>query len=405
MMPWLFPYGLGGIGNSSIRGRLSDIRHKRHLLMYHDKRFQKDPHFPLIAFNHEQIKQCTTGGYLLAETSKFDNISQRLMDINVHVLDTIARKLENGEQVTPETDDQRQCFQLLQDIDHVGGFVKGSLTNKKYMRNEIWSLISYAGAPSWFITFSPADNMHPISLYYADTQEEFSPKLKDYNERYKLIAENPVAGARFFHFVCELFIKHVLGVGTEHSGFYGDTDAYYGVVEQQGRLTLHMHMLLWLNGCLSPQEIREKVTDPNSDFQRKLVEYLESVHVGDFLTGTMEQVKLKVDKNTQSDLYKDPTQTLPEPPPPSCDKIHDNSHDSALCDDCLQLAIWKNMFAETVDDLILRSNVHNCGRYNTGTEKAKRKDRPSCMNRHGKCKARFPRPVYETTQVDPLTGA
>lgn len=79
MLPWLFPYGLGGIGNKSISGSVSDIAHKRHLLMYYDKRFQKDPHFPLVAFNHEQIKQSTTGGYLLAEKSKFDNISKRLL--------------------------------------------------------------------------------------------------------------------------------------------------------------------------------------------------------------------------------------------------------------------------------------------------------------------------------------
>src|SRR5271170_3996947 len=59
MMPWLFPYGLGGIENPYQQGQVSDIRHKKYLLMYYDKRFQKDPYFPLIAFNHEQIKQCT----------------------------------------------------------------------------------------------------------------------------------------------------------------------------------------------------------------------------------------------------------------------------------------------------------------------------------------------------------
>ena len=105
------------------------------------------------------------------------------------------------------------------------------------MRNEIWSLISFLGAPSWFITFAPADNKHPICLYYADTQERFSPLLKDNNERYKLIANNPVAGARFSHSVCEMFIKHVLGVDPDHDGVFGPTNAYYGTVEQQGRLT------------------------------------------------------------------------------------------------------------------------------------------------------------------------
>ena len=52
---------------------------------------------------------------------------------------------------------------------------KGSTTSKKYMRNEIWSLISFMNAPSWFITYSPADVKHPIPLYFADTKEKFTP--------------------------------------------------------------------------------------------------------------------------------------------------------------------------------------------------------------------------------------
>ncbi|KDR74557.1 hypothetical protein GALMADRAFT_47377, partial [Galerina marginata CBS 339.88] len=37
MMPWLFPYGLGGIGNKLQKNHISDLAHKRHLLMYYDK--------------------------------------------------------------------------------------------------------------------------------------------------------------------------------------------------------------------------------------------------------------------------------------------------------------------------------------------------------------------------------
>ena len=135
--------------------------------------------------------------------------------------------------------------------------------------------------------------------------------------------------------MCEMFIKHILGVGSNHSGFYGDTNAYYGVVEQQGRLTLHMHMLLWLKGCLTPQEIRDRILNPNSNFQVKLVQYLESVHVGEFLTGSIDQVKAKVDQESRSDTYKDPTQTLPDIPPPSGDCNHDSSKD---CNDYTKLS-------------------------------------------------------------------
>jgi hypothetical protein len=71
-----------------------------------------------------------------------------------------------------------------------------------------------------------------------------------------------------------MFIKHVLGVNQDHSGLYGKTSAYYATVEQQGRLTLHLHMLFWILNSLSPQEIRDQIMDPNFDFQKKIVEYL-----------------------------------------------------------------------------------------------------------------------------------
>ena len=118
--------------------------------------------------------------------------------------------------------------------------------------------MSYLGAPSWFITFAPADIKHPICLYYADTKTEFNPDIvRSPNEKYALIAHNPAAGARFFHMVVQLFIKHVLGVGMNRRGLYGDTAGYYGTVEQQGHLTLHLHMLLWIRNSLTPQEVHD----------------------------------------------------------------------------------------------------------------------------------------------------
>ena len=63
-----------------------------------------------------------------------------------------------------------------------------------------------------------------------------------------------------------LFIRHVLGVGKDEPGIYGKTAGYYGTVEQQGRLTLHLHMLLWIQNSMTPQEISDRIMDPHSDF-------------------------------------------------------------------------------------------------------------------------------------------
>jgi hypothetical protein len=433
MFPWLFPYGFGGIGQPSLKNKISELQHKRLLLMYHDKRFQHDLYFPIIAFNHEQLKGGVTGSFLVAKRQNFHDISSRLMSVNKSVLQDITTRLASGDTFKPQTDEEKACFAIIEDLDHVGGFVKGSLTSKKYMRNELWSMLAYIGAPSWFITLSPADNRHPISLYYADGNILFKPEILTQTARYRLMANNPVAAARFFHLVVQLFIKHVLGVDNETPGLYGKTSAYYGTVEQQGRLTLHLHMLLWIANALSPQEIRDRIMNKDSAFQLALIEYLEGVHKGEFLTDSLENLKEKIPyvppeeegvhsilKNAaegqpENTSYQDPTLTLPIPMPPECDARCPENEQS--CDRCINNKAWCDQFASTVDDIILRSNVHSCkisadafskddGK--TDSDKSSKQKKPKgpkgCLDRNGICRARFPRPVYQETTVDNTDG-
>ena len=74
MFPWLFSYGYRGIGQAHLKKKLSESEHKKCLLMYHDKRFQTDLYFPIVAFNHKQMKAGITGSFLLAKQQKFGKI-------------------------------------------------------------------------------------------------------------------------------------------------------------------------------------------------------------------------------------------------------------------------------------------------------------------------------------------
>ena len=399
LFPWLFPYSHGGIGSAW----LSEKEHKRHLLMYHDKHFQQDPAFPFVAFSHEQIKASTTGGFLLAETKKFDDLAHHLLTVDQEVLSLIADRMSKGELVKPSNEEETNCFQLIRDLDHIGGKVSGSVTSKKYMRNEIWSLIAHKGAPLWYITLSPADVKNPIALYYADRDVMFKPDIRAPEERYRPIAGNPVACARFFNFMVEQFIKHVLGVASDHLGLYGETSAYYGTIEQQGRLTLHIHLLLWIKGGLSPDEIRDRIMDPTSDFQQQLVKYFENAHQGEFLTGTQTNVLYNVSQDAQSNTYIDPTETLPEPPPALCT----TKDCDGTCKKCINLNTWWETFAHKVDDVISKSNIHTCStNINRNGTQNKAKAYKGCLdNKWGRCKARFPQETFTETRVDPVTGA
>jgi len=74
-----------------------------------------------------------TGSFLLAKRQKFGKISEKLKQIKPEVLKNITERLKGGERVKPESDDEKLCFSVLDSIDHIGGHVKGSLTNKKHM--------------------------------------------------------------------------------------------------------------------------------------------------------------------------------------------------------------------------------------------------------------------------------
>ncbi|EIM79080.1 uncharacterized protein STEHIDRAFT_135907 [Stereum hirsutum FP-91666 SS1] len=198
--------------------------------MYHDKRFQLDPLFPIVAFNQEQISKANLGGYLLSDKKMFASVSQRVLSLDTTVLDSLITRLSSGEYVESSNEAEKECFRLLNDLDHVAGKVQGSRTAQKWKRSEAWSMITHLGAPSWFITIAPADQNSPLCLSFASpsSSEHFVADVLTPEQKVKLVGRNPVASARFFHIVVTLFIKHVLGQGVDHDGLFGRVSGYYG---------------------------------------------------------------------------------------------------------------------------------------------------------------------------------
>ena len=96
--------------------------------------------------------------------------------------------------------------------------------------------------------------------------------------------------------------------------------------------------------------------DPNSEFQRQMVEYLESVHQGEFMTGNLEEICLDVDNAVKVRNYHAPTHTLLYPPPSAC-----RNKNCTGCFGCWDLGVWWYKFKHTVHDLFWHSNAHECG--------------------------------------------
>ncbi|KAI0038886.1 hypothetical protein FA95DRAFT_1472193, partial [Auriscalpium vulgare] len=145
-------------------------------------------------------------------------------------------------------------------------------------------------------------------------------------------------------------------------------------------------MLLWIQSALSPQQIKERIMENDSAFQKALVEYLESTHQGEFVDNSMQQVVDMMDKKAFNDHTRaDPTMTVPEAPPPSC-KEHITT-DTVNCIACSSSKSWWTSFKDTVNEILFRSNRHTC--------------HAGCRNRrYPSCKSRFPREVHAETLID-----
>lgn len=398
MFPWLYPYGRGGFENEHISKKLDRKEHIRHCLMYSQRTFATDRCFPFIVFNQEQIRSSSQGGYLLTSRKNFSNVADRLLTLDRSALDALIERSADGAYVQPETDDEKACFELIAFVDHVAGHVEGSSTARKYQRNEIRSLIFEKGVPSFFITFAPADYKNPLCLYYCGEPIDLlvpTPALPSSDARLRAIASNPVGAARFFNKCVQLFIRCILRHDSSGPGLLGDTEAYYGTVEAQGRLTLHLHSLIWIKNSLSPQDIRDRLlADPV--FEHALLAWLEDCQTGDFsartgteLSDALEEdyVKTFPDGTTRicrrlKRSVRDPATTLPVPPP-------ENADDAAL-------ETWYSACLREADEIVFCSNRHD-PTHGKGCWRGDETD--------GYCKARFPRELFESTQVDRASGA
>ena len=116
-------------------------------------------------------------------------------------------------------------------------------------------------------------------------------------------------------------------------------------------------MLLWIKDAMSPQEIRDRIMDDKSDFQQAMVAYLESVHQGEHIDGSMESVHQRLESQEQSDPTRVcPTETLPERPPDIC--ITHKLNFDAECAPCASYVKWQSRYQAETDDVLFKSNRH-----------------------------------------------
>ncbi|KAI0643359.1 hypothetical protein C8Q79DRAFT_1024297 [Trametes meyenii] len=187
-------------------------------------------------------------------------------------------------------------------------------------------------------------------------------------------------------------LRILLKVDTDRQGIFGGTAAYYGTVEEQGRKTLHLHLLIWIEGCLSPQDIRDKLlADPA--FESRFLLWLESCHSGDYGTGSEEELEAKWEHREPDRIVNGrrrkgkSTLLIPDA---ACSTVSKPPSDMPIED----LSRWYVSYRDDVDRIVFCSNRHD------------RDHMHGCLRGDPEyCRARFPRELHDSTVVDRNSGA
>jgi hypothetical protein len=156
-------------------------------------------------------------------------------------------------------------------------------------RAHLDALLFANGSAHLFVTLNPADGLSPLCAALAGRTDDEIARMTQ-RERAVLAANDPVASALFFRFVAKAFLRYLVmprrgprkGEATdgilfdERGGVFGPVKSYYGTIESQGRGALHLHLLIWLRDCPSPDALFTRLA-PKGEFHNRFFDFLDDI--------------------------------------------------------------------------------------------------------------------------------
>ncbi|KAJ7266935.1 hypothetical protein B0H12DRAFT_1200858 [Mycena haematopus] len=129
------------------------------------------------------------------------------------------------------------------------------------------------------------------------------------------IAKDPFAAAQFFHLTVTAILEDVFGITANKKGkpqrkpgVVGLVNGYIGTVEAQGRGSLHLHILLWLDGAPSSEAMRQALE--TEDFRRKVTVFLKETIRAD-IQGTTAETVMQMKKQSAIEYSRPVDPRLP----------------------------------------------------------------------------------------------
>ncbi|KAG1859029.1 hypothetical protein DFJ58DRAFT_715769 [Suillus subalutaceus] len=200
--PKLFPYGVGGIEAMRTKSVGFD-EHVRWALQYHDRRFRTHHSFPFKrkALQSAQIQMRRKDFERDAQAEKEEADNKFISNPRVRIL-------------------RKHVFAM-------SGQVVGSDNARARYRGQMWGTCLCLCGPSLWMTINPTFTGETINL------DDFDLRAA------QNIARDPFAAAKYFFFIIKAILLHLFQINATSHQVHSEMGA-------QGRGTLHVHMMVWL---------------------------------------------------------------------------------------------------------------------------------------------------------------
>ncbi|KAJ7080494.1 hypothetical protein C8R43DRAFT_965727 [Mycena crocata] len=298
--PVLFPYGKGGI-ETAREQEVSYEAHVRWALLYSDGRFRKDLYFIFQAFGVLQKRQvCRSAGVQIKKNAFIHNQSAFMLLTPKDLEKASAEETRRVAFSNPVIQSLRKQITAVRTRfgegqrgrNTEGGFQQSRHSKPPKTDNgrqntcagnrrisaihTVPSMTMMFNPPAVWCTINLADVGDPVAQVLAGEDIDLDRFVNTAGPRAKQrslnIAQDPFAAAEYFHVMINLILAELFGRISRKEGVFGLVNGYIGTVEAQGRGTLHLHILLWLVGAPTAEQMRAALK--TETFREKVVKYI-----------------------------------------------------------------------------------------------------------------------------------
>jgi len=313
------PYGRGGVNEKRLDTKGEEVnwsleQYVRHVSYLSNPMFHR-PLFVLKMFNVQLRAK------ILTNASRQISHNQKILSLRDNV--TLAALNQGGKAfISGHHVENQHCYQLFKSIQAINKALPHSDGAAARARQHMEALQHKFGLGGMFLTVTPDDENSFFVTLHAQVDAIGKPidVTNLSNEELKIRSKMrcatrikyPGITALAFETFLDVVLNCVIGWNTmenvphEKPGLFGTPLAYGGAVEEQGRSTLHLHIIVWLEGW---ETHLENVTSPNQQVQQearrqmcKIVDNSITTSVIDFGEVNVKQSVCKVFDHDNCDV-------------------------------------------------------------------------------------------------------